>query len=345
MIAIVLIGIIFALFYFASSVGTGIDKPIATTAFEKHVQDRTETEIKGKDYEEAQKGFVSILNELETEGSITLGDGSKNLSDSEISKSRQIAFYEYAPIFTKYANTYFSKSSWDDSALKSMKNESENLLAFHVAESGTTVDSDLKKIIKSVDDYYSAWKVANSASHCTTVGGIATIAQNAQKYKVDPLVNNSSLLSALNSAETNAKNSVIKIISNYCNSVSDNYKNHTDYQAFNKEYEQACSRIDEYKNKYDYPNNLQSVRRQLDSADSNALSYFKKKKQDMEGIISNCNSISNNYRTYSDRSSFMNAYNNACNRIQDYRNTYSYPDNNALNSAKRRMDDAYNYWK
>ena len=275
LIAIVFIGIVVAFIYFASGIDSGVGKPIAVTAFEKHVQQRTDNDIKGKQYPDAHDGYVSIINELNTEASITLGNGEKNLSDSEIEKSKQIAFYEYAPIFTKYALEYFQKASWDDAVLKELKNESISLLDTKVAEVGTATEKDLKQISKTVDSYYAAWKVANGASHCNSVGAIAQVKKNANSYKYAPLTNNASLLSALNSAESNAKSSVIRIIRSHCDKVSQGYKNYSNYASFNSAYENACRRIEEYKQSYGYPDELKSARSRLVDADASALPYYK----------------------------------------------------------------------
>lgn len=274
LIAIVAVGIAIALGYFTIGIGKTVDKPIAVTEFEKHVQYITDNEIKGKEYTEAHASYISILSELNTEASITRGDGEKNLSDAEYLKCTQIAFYEYVPIFSDYALAYFKKSSWDDSKLKELKRESESLLEAKIVEHGTTIHKNLQTIIKNVDDYYAAWKVANSASHCNSVARISQLTNSAKNYKREPLTNNASLLSALNSVEQNAKNAVVKSIVSYANNVATSYRSYNNYESFYASYEKACNRIEEYKKSYGTPSDLSNARKKLDKADDYALEFF-----------------------------------------------------------------------
>lgn len=274
LIAVIAIGIICSIVYFISGIGSGGDKIIATTSFEKQIQARTDAEIKGKEYNDAQTGFNSILQEINTEASVTLGDGTKNLTEAEVQKAKKIVFYEYAPIFTKYGKAYFKKSSWDDSVLKSLRSEAQILQTMNIAEKGTAVYSDLLEIATNVDDYYAAWGVAKSASHCSTVSAIASLMSSANRYKKDPLMNNASLAAALNSVESNAKSSVIRVISSHCRGVANRYASYSDYASWTNAYESACDRINEYKKSYGYPADLQSARAALDDADNNALNYY-----------------------------------------------------------------------
>ena len=274
LIAIVAIGIVAAIAYFAQSIGSGVTKVIATTDFEKQVQDSANKNIKGKDFPSARIAFNSILAEINTEASITLGDGKKSLSSSEVAKSKQIVFYEYAPIFTDYGTKYFTRSSWDDNTLKDLKGEATTLLQLKIAETGTDVDRDLKSIIKNVDEYYAAWKVANAASRCTSVSAIASYKTQANNYLHSPLTNNASLSSALRNAEAAAKNSVVRNIAGYCNHIASSYTHYGSYAAFYSAYNSGLNRINEYKNKYGMPSQLNSAKSSLNAADSRALSYY-----------------------------------------------------------------------
>lgn len=274
LIAFVIIGILFAIIYFANGMGDSVQKPIATTSFEKHVQSRTDSEIKGKDYDEAKKAYSSILQEIATEASIVLGDGTKKLSDEEVLRVKKIAFYEYAPIFADYGTSYFQKSSWDDSMLKELRSEAVSLKSQGIAESGTKVLTTLDKIVTNVNEYYAAWQIAKNASHCSSVSAIATLKNSANKYKHSPLTNNASLSAALNSVEANAKSAVIRNISGYCHSVANRYSNYGSYETWTSAYESACKRIAEYKSSYGYPQELQNARGALDRADDAALNYY-----------------------------------------------------------------------
>lgn len=274
LIAIVVIGIAFFAFYYAKILGDNDTAPIAVTSFEKSIQNLTDTKVKGKDFASAQSGFQSIMQEIDTEASITLAGGEKNLKDEEVVKARKIVFYEYSPIFIEYGIAYFEKSKWEDSSLNSMRKEALTLQSMKLIESGTKMYSDLSKIVSTIDDYFEAWRIAKSASRCTSVLDISKLKMNAKQYNHRPLTNNSELASALNSVESEAKESVIRHIVNHCNSVANGFRNYNDYVGWTAAYNSACTDINEYKSAYDYPQELKDARSLLDNTDSDALAYY-----------------------------------------------------------------------
>ena len=275
LVLIVIIGIIVAIISSLHNIDDVIvGKPIATSSFEKRIQNRCESEITGKPYAEARVGFLSILQEINTEASITLGNDQKKLSDEETLKSKKIIFYEYAPIFTEFGTNYFNRSSWDDATIKSLQNEALTLQNMKIAEPKTDVSKGLATIISTVNDYYAAWGVAKGASSCSSISAISAIVSSANKYKRKPLTNNASLAAALNSVESNAKGAVVRNIVVYCNGVASRNKSHSNYASWMTTYENACNRINEYKGAYGYPSELQHARATLDNADSDALDYY-----------------------------------------------------------------------
>lgn len=84
LIAIVAIGIVAAIIYFASGIGESGNVQIAETNFEKEIQEQVKSGIKDKRYNEAHVAFNSIMGNINTEASVTLADGSKSLKDSEV---------------------------------------------------------------------------------------------------------------------------------------------------------------------------------------------------------------------------------------------------------------------
>lgn len=274
LIAIVAIGIVAAIIIAINSIGDGGKGHISNTKFKKYIHERAEKEIAGKDYEEARKSFNDLLNEINTEASITLGDGSKNLSALEERKCKEIVFYEYVPIFTKYGTSYFDRQSWDDATIKGLRDQVTTLLNMKIAESGKSTFSALNNIKSTVDDYYAAWNVANSASHCSSVAAISEVTQRANKYRHKPLSNNASLAAALNSVESTAKSAVIRNISGHCHVVASRYDRYANYAEWTSAYDQACKRIDDYKDRYGYPDELRKARNLLDNTDDMALNYY-----------------------------------------------------------------------
>lgn len=274
LIAIVVIGIAFFAFYYAKILGNSDTAPIAVTSFEKSIQSLTDSKIKGKDFASAQSGFQSIMQEIDTEASITLAGGEKNLKDEEVNKARKIVFYEYAPIFIKYGIGYFENSYWDESSLNSMRKEALTLQNMKLIESGTNMSSDLNKIVSTINDYFEAWRIAKSASRCTSVLDISKLKNNARQYNYRPLINDSELASALESIESEAKESVIRYIVHHANSVASGFRNYPDYVKWTAAYNDACEDIEEYKSTYDYPQELKDARTLLDETDSEALEYY-----------------------------------------------------------------------
>ena len=264
----------YCLFYFTKGITQDPDGIIATTPFEKHIQELTNKEVKGLPYDSARSGFLSIMGEIQTEASIVMNDSSVILSDEEIERCKQIVFSEYFIIFNGYSKPFFGKSEWDDGVLKRIKTEAQELINMNLAQHDSEVYKDLKEIVQTVDDYYKAWEIANNASRCISVQDIAITKKNADKYKKVPLTNNILLLGALNSAEQNAKKSVINNIVSYCNSIINNWNNYSDYIAWNNDYEKACNRIRFYTDKYNYTRELRDARSRLDLKDTEALRYY-----------------------------------------------------------------------
>jgi len=275
LIAVVLAAIAAAILFFTKGVDTSEgEKPIATTAFEKQVERRTAAEVAGKTYEEARSGFESILGDIRTESAITLADGSRNLSEAEEDKAKRILFYEYAPIFAQYAEGYFQKASWDDEPLKALRTEALELAAMNIAEKQTPIAQTLASTAQNVDDYYAAWQVARSASGCTSVAGIKSIAASAQKYLKAPLTNNTALASALRGAESEAKRAAARNIAAQCNRVANGYAGHGNYSAWVSAYNGAMEKIRQYTSAYGTNSELSAAQSALNRADNNALNYY-----------------------------------------------------------------------
>lgn len=268
------IAIVIILLYFGKSLIDIKTAPIVATDFEKHVKERVENGIKGQEYSIAHSTFSSIMSEILTEESITLDNGKKALTDSEVLKSKQIVFYEYVPIFTKYGLSYFSKSSWDNTELENLQSESNYLIQLNIAEPTTDSYNSIAKIAKIVADYFAAWQVVSRARNCSSVNSIAEIKADANGYNIDPLTNNSSLESALQSVEDEAKRSVVSYIAEKCNFVISSKYDYNNYITFYRAYENACNRISEYTDTYGKNNVLNDAKDRLDKAETEASAYY-----------------------------------------------------------------------
>lgn len=279
LIAIVTIGIVAAVIYFASGMSEGGNEQIAETNFEKEIQEQVKSEIKDKSYDEAQAAFNSIMENINTEASITLADGSKSLKDSEVKKCKQMVCDAYAPIFVEYSKDYFTQSSWNDAELKRFKEEAQVLLSMNAVETGTQIETNLNGIIRTVNEYYAAKKIISQASNCSSVNAVSNLKSKAQKYKHEPLTNNTNLLSALNAVEATAKSSVERKIIAGCDRVVYGYDTYADYATFYKAYDNANKRIKEYVSAFGYTQKLRTAQTNLYSVDKNALSYYANKER------------------------------------------------------------------
>lgn len=272
--------IVWAIVHFLHLLNDGGDKVIPKTDFELSIQDRTENEIKGKDYGLANKAYQSIMGQIETEASITLANGTKKFSQSEIEKCKQIVFYEYAPIFAKYGNEYFKKSLWEDAILRSLKQEASNLQNMGIAEKGTSLLIDLGKIVTNVDGNFAAWNVVNSASRCTSVSEIKTVIQKAENYKYAPLTNNTKLLNALNRVGDDAKEAVVSYIVRTGSNVVYNRRSYKDYTEWTSYYYNVEKLIEEFRNAgYGYPTDLSYIHNSLIEADKEMLAFYSERER------------------------------------------------------------------
>lgn len=287
LIGIVVIGIIFAVFRSIKIItDNGTKDVIATTNFEKSIQAQVDSKIKDHSYEEAKNAFDSIMGVIKTEASITLSDDSRNLSALEEENCKQLAFAAYAPIFTEYGNDYFFNESWNDNTLNSLKKDAETLLVMNIAEYGTDVYKQLRKIIDVVDKYYNAKDVVIRASRCTGVDDIARLKKEANSYLQEPLTNNTSLAASLRLVEKTAKSSVVQSIAANGSRVANNYSEYSDYAVFSREYNSAIQRINDYENTYGKNSKLSATRQVLHNADNYALQYFAEKEKQLSGMES-----------------------------------------------------------
>ena len=245
------------------------------TKFEKHIQERVEEEIFDKEFEEATEGYQSILDEIDTEAAVMLDDGEENLSETEERNCRKEAFFAYAPIFTKHAQRYFRKATWDENYIDSLQHMAQQLLATGIAESGTDVDGQLKNTIETVNDYHEAWKLVNSVSSCSSLSAVDNAISRSNAFRQrSPLSNNTDLVTALASVPEKAKDSYAEYIIRRCNNVANNYNNYDSYVAFYTALDGTNKLINEFTNKYGQEYRFSNAKAKLANADRNALNAY-----------------------------------------------------------------------
>lgn len=272
LISIVIVGLISIIIYFINGTGTPQGGPIATTSFEKYIENKVNNSIKGKDYAEASQSFDDIIGEIQTEASIVNSDGNKQLSESEVQNCKKIVFYAYAPVFDDFQRAYFNKSSWSDGELYALKSRANSLLSMNIAEENAK--QSISEVITTVNDYHVAWSVVKSARGCSSVAAAKAIQSKVAHYNHAPLTNNASLRAGLNSAYSDAKSSLASNINAYCRKVAQGYKSYGSFERFYSAEEAALAKIHEYVNAFGGGSFGDAIN-MLSQADENAMDYYR----------------------------------------------------------------------
>lgn len=272
LISIVIVGLISIIIYFINGTGTPQGGPIATTSFEKYIENKVNNSIKGKDYAEASQSFDDIIGEIQTEASIVNSDGNKQLTESEVQNCKKIVFYAYAPVFDDFQRAYFNKSSWSDGDLSALKSRANSLLSMNIAEENAK--QSISEVITTVNDYHVAWSVVKSARVCSSVAAVNAIKSKVAQYNHAPLTNNASLRAGLNSAYSDAKSSLASNINAYCRKVAQGYKSYGSFERFYSAEEAALAKIHEYENAFGGGSFGDAIN-MVSQADENAMDYYR----------------------------------------------------------------------
>ena len=273
LISLVIIGIASVAFYFYNGTDTPKEQVIATTSFEKEIENQVKSQIQGNDYPQASKAFHDIMSTIKTEASIENVDGKKQLTTNEVANCQKIAFYAYAPIFNRYQKSYFSQPSWTDSELNALKAQAQELLSMNIAEGAAK--HGIAQVIDNVNDYNAAWAVVRSAHSCYSVAAVKSIKSKVAQYNRAPLTNNASLRAGLNSAYTDAKSSLASNINAICRKVAQNYMAYGSYDNYLAAEEAALNRINEYVNAFG-GGSFGNAKNALAQADNDAINYYAK---------------------------------------------------------------------
>ena len=271
LISLVIIGIASVAFYFYNGTDTPKEQVIATTSFEKEIENQVKSQIQGNDYPQASKAFHDIMSTIKTEASIENVDGKKQLTTNEVANCQKIAFYAYAPIFNRYQKSYFSQPSWTDGELNALKAQAQELLSMNIAEGAAK--HGIAQVIDNVNDYNAAWAVVRSAHSCYSVAAVKSIKSKVAQYNRAPLTNNASLRAGLNSAYTDAKSSLASNINAICRKVAQNYRAYGNYDNYVAAEEAALNQINEYVNAFG-GGSFSDAKNALAQADNDALNYY-----------------------------------------------------------------------
>lgn len=247
---------------------------VKVTEFERHIDARVTEEIAGKSYEEALDAFEDIGAEILTESKVTTSDGMPSITEDEKERTLKRAFYEFHPIFLNHTKAYFRRSSWNTSDMEDFQDVSESLIEMEIAERNTMAYTDLQNIIQIVKDYNTARRLVGNYSVSTLSALESYISQVRTYRQKDPLKNNTSLVSDLTQAETNAKRHYADKLIAVCNNIAANYRNYGSYENFYDAYNSVSSSISSYVNKYGNDGRFSTARSNLNAADQYAMSYY-----------------------------------------------------------------------
>lgn len=271
LIVLALAGIGFAVYSFFDKTEKGETPPPPQSDFEKDIQAETDRGIKDRDYATASATFAELCDRIDTEASVTLADGSRNLSPDEVRRARQIVFYAYVPLFTAHADVCFARSTWSDDEVDALGTTAATLQAMQVAEDGSPTTKDLARIGRTAADYRAAWQAARSGAGCHSVAAVRAVVSRANSFKRKPLSNCTALVSALNAVPARAKNGLATYVASRCNRVASTYASYATYVDFYAAQSQCLNLIDEYEKAFGSNASLTSARRRLQNAEAQAL--------------------------------------------------------------------------
>jgi hypothetical protein len=268
-------GIAAALFFLTKKTTGGDDiDELTLTPFVEYIEERIADEVEENDYEPATVAYNDILEEIATEAFATQADGSRSLSRSSERHCRKAAFSAYVGIFTDHADTYFRRSEWEETYIDSLRGTAQAMLADSMLQPiGNTIRRNLTNLVTTVNDYHEAWRIARSASECTTIEAAREVKRKAASFQHAPLSNNTALMAALRDAENQAKTSLSNYIMGRCNHLATNYHTYSSYESFTQEYTRVSNLATAYKNEFGQ-NTLPQAASTLRRADQAALNYF-----------------------------------------------------------------------
>lgn len=270
---LVAIGITAAIWFFLKKGPEPEVEEMALTSFEEYIEQRVEDEVEDQDFEPASQAYYSIVDEIATEAFATRNGSSTTLNHNAERRCRRMAFDAFAPIFNSHAESYFQRSVWDENYIDSLRTMAQGLLNDTILRPTSNIKRKLEATVTTVNDYHDAWRVARSASSCTTLDALHNITNKARQYQRAPLSNNTALMAALRDAASEARTSLSNYIIGRCNHLAANYYTYASYEAFTQEFQRVTNLVSAFKNEFGQ-NSLGQASSTLRTADTNAMNYF-----------------------------------------------------------------------
>lgn len=294
MIVAVIAIIAAAALLFTKKIDNAATESITPKRCSELISELCQTKLRHDDYARSHHSFDSIIGVITTEEFVSLGNGEKQTEAEEIARCRITVADEYDNYLVDYSAEYFRRSQWNKATLNNMKADALILLDLRKSasnilnekdrehedvEAPATEDMDIsdnqiREIASTVDDYSDALSVVNNASRCYSIDKLEEIIQKVSNYKRIPLTNNAELSAGLNSAISEAKESVVNSICRQCDRVANNFRSFGSYSNFINEYNKAINRIKEYESRYGYNSKLSEAQNSMDNAEKEAVDYY-----------------------------------------------------------------------
>lgn len=243
--------------------------------FNAYVDHYISDSIDGQVCSAAKNGYDKLYQIISTESSITSSTPESKgplLSPQDAEECFENAFKAYFSIFGSDANQLFSKSSWGESELSRILNESQRLLKLNGSESAR---DSLNHYINYVNGYYSTKDLIKQSWHCSSADDYERYLNSARTYNTFPFNNNSNLKDITSKVANNAqegwRNSITNDVERVCEQSCDYYSTYNDFRSM--AYQKAYEKISEYNDKFNttWGANLKS---NLSSKDSQVKDYF-----------------------------------------------------------------------
>lgn len=211
-----------------------------------------------------------IDNEIETAATMTLSDGSTQISKEIALRCHQMVFNHYALGFLSQSDAFFAQSSWTETTMNTLKNEATKLLSDQFCEKGNNIALKLSKISGYVSLYSGAKSLIARASSCNTLSAVKSCRSEVAKYKQAPLTNCTLIMGQLNGVSQKAINSYSRIIASKANSIAQNYDSYSSLIEFNKKYRAAIGELNAFTSEFGSSAEISAAKSNLQNAKAKA---------------------------------------------------------------------------
>lgn len=216
------------------------------------------------------KAKENIDNEIKTAATMTLSDGTTQISQEIATRCHKMVFNHYALGFLAQSDTFFAQSSWNEATMNSLKNEAAKLLNDQYCEKGNNTAIKLSKINGYVTSYFGAKSLIARASSCNSLSEVKSCRSEVAKYKQFPLTNCTSIMSQLNGVPQKAVNSYSRIITSRANNVANNFDTYSSLVEFNKKYRTAMGELNAFSSEFGNTSDISSAKNNLQNAKTKA---------------------------------------------------------------------------